>query len=322
MILRLSLYSLLLLLYHSPSFAQGYDTFRSIWFTNLQEASLQPDRVYQLDLSSQNLSVIPNVISQFKNLEALKLSDNNIRDIEQSLKTLTKLQFLELSGNKLTHIDCSQLYGSRDEITELYLRDNYIQRIDSSINVLRNLELLNLGNNKIKEFSNHIELTELRFLYIDINRLKDLPSFITRSHELRVLNINNNQIQKLSLDYPLHTFENINIGDNPCDSLYFGDGFDRLQTLIMDWIDIHPNIKLPQRIETLSMEHCNLNQLPQSCYTLRKLKELSVMQNKLDNIQPSPHWKKLRKLWIAGNPMNQKDIETLESFNIEVKLGY
>ncbi len=303
------------------SLAQGYDSYKSKWFTDISEASLYPDRVFQLDLSKQNLKEVPAEIAYFKNIEALKLSDNKIKTLDGVLRNLKNLEFVELSGNKLTHFDFNELYGSRHEITEIYMRDNYLSEIDTSINILSNLSILNLGNNRIKQIEPSVQIPELRYLYLDINRLTCIPDLIQSSTALRVLNLNNNQIEKLILNYPLHTFESINVGDNPCDSLVIGEGFDRVETMILDWLDISPDIQFPSRVKTLSLEHCNLNAVPESIYSLRKLKELSLLYNNLSALEISSDWKKMEKLWVGGNPLPPENLEKLISSDIDVKLG-
>jgi Leucine-rich repeat (LRR) protein len=85
------------------------DRNRERWITNLDEAFVEPERVYNLDLSGRGLDSISNYLTSFHNLEAVKLSDNRIRATGDQLSGLRKLQFLELSGNNLRQVDYSKL---------------------------------------------------------------------------------------------------------------------------------------------------------------------------------------------------------------------
>ena len=73
--------------------------FSEHWFSDLDEAKKQPEKVYYLDLSLQKLRSFPEVIFSFKNLKELHLSYNYWPSIPAGLSGLQHLELLDLSGN-------------------------------------------------------------------------------------------------------------------------------------------------------------------------------------------------------------------------------
>lgn len=71
--------------------------------TDLKQALINKTAVCHLDLSGQNLEILPVEIFQLINLEVLKLSSNNLDNIPGELAFLP-LQQLDLSNNNLTEI--------------------------------------------------------------------------------------------------------------------------------------------------------------------------------------------------------------------------
>ena len=74
-------------------------------FTSLAEARKNPDQVYKLDLSHQQLDSIPKEVFKFKNLKELDISGNNLSKIPQDIKTLKNLETLNLEENQLRNIN-------------------------------------------------------------------------------------------------------------------------------------------------------------------------------------------------------------------------
>ena len=61
--------------------------------------------VISLDLSDNNLSVIPDKVFLLPNLQKLDLKNNNIVEIPQEVEKLTKLKKLDVSNNKITTLN-------------------------------------------------------------------------------------------------------------------------------------------------------------------------------------------------------------------------
>ncbi len=61
-------------------------------------------KVICLNLSSNNISLVPSELSQLKNLTLLDVSSNGISSVPSELSQLTNLTYLSLYGNDLSSV--------------------------------------------------------------------------------------------------------------------------------------------------------------------------------------------------------------------------
>jgi hypothetical protein len=123
----------------------------------------------RIDISRQNLTVIPSFLYECKNLQFLNLSQNCIKEIPIELSRLKRLKVLDLSGNAINHIKAKTFD-------------------------LQNLEVLNLSRNYLKSLPKQIaNLKKLKKLILDSNQLEFLPKEIEYIKELKQLNITDNK---------------------------------------------------------------------------------------------------------------------------------
>ncbi len=299
---------ILLLLISCVSFnslSAQYDVNENKWFTDLEDALSEPDRVYKLDLSGQDLDKIPSELELFPNLDGLKLMNNHISEIGAELSENTRLEYLDLTGNQLQEIDFSVLSNSALNLTRLILRENLLENIDASINKLKFLSYLDLGGNFIETIDNEVNLRYLKYLGLDNNSLAEVPAVISNSKKLKSLNLNANSIEIFEIRV-LESLTALDLGDNPLKK--FNITISKLEKLILDWVDFNELelYPLPVSMEILSMEHCNLEAIPDFVFKMYKLEELSIMHNKITTINPEiANCNKLELLWIQGNDIEQ-----------------
>ncbi len=295
------------LFFASSLSAQYYLAKNNTWYTDLNEALKNPERVFLLDLSKKNLKEIPKAIGHFKNLEALILSDNHISEIGNSLSHLKKLQAIELNNNLIKEVDFTIFKNSKYTLQEIYLRNNQLSSIHDQINQLTELDILDLGENSIRSIDQNVFLAKLKWCLLDANELSETPFFLRHSPQLKVLNLNGNLISKFETASIWKQLEKLDLGGN--ENLVFGQLVfsNKLETLILDWIPLGAfNFDcLPNSLKTLSLEHCDLESIPTRLYDLKNLEQLSLMHNQLHSMQLDLlHWRKLKKCWIGGNPWN------------------
>src|ERR1035437_6005364 len=89
---------------YNPLSKEKYESVEETYFTFWDDALKNPDAVYKLRLTNQNLTAVPEGISKFKNLVSLDLSDNQITELPSELFSLTNLMELNLGNNQLTSI--------------------------------------------------------------------------------------------------------------------------------------------------------------------------------------------------------------------------
>ncbi len=70
-------------------------------YKNIDQADLNAEFVYSLDLSNQNLTKLPGEVLKYKNLKTLNLSNNQITELPAEIRFLKQLSTLILSNNPI-----------------------------------------------------------------------------------------------------------------------------------------------------------------------------------------------------------------------------
>ncbi|CAL0318863.1 unnamed protein product [Lupinus luteus] len=237
-----------------------------------------------LDLSDNNLNLVPSRLSNFKKIEYLDLSDNVIRGpIHDVLKNMTSIQFLDLSSNYLTSVPCS--FGGLKRLVHLALSMNDFTLMECSLSTI-------LTN-----------LCRLKALYFSYNKLGREPLGDTKlsgciTYDLEVLDLSNNEF-----------------------SGHFPSWFGRLKNL--NYLDLHSNFlygSIPSslgkmsKLETLYLSNNTLDgNLPNNIQQLTNLTTLDVSFNKFYGALPHSLGKlvKLRNLDLSNNYFNATIPQTL-----------
>lgn len=101
-------------------------------------------KIKYLNLSEQNLVVVPPEIGVLKNIEELLLAYNNIRRISPQLQFCKKLRRLDLTSNIIEQLP--YYIGNLQSLEELSLRDNRLSTLPNSLSRLKNLKTLDISN--------------------------------------------------------------------------------------------------------------------------------------------------------------------------------
>lgn len=122
-------------------------------YTSVEEALQQskPEDVCTLNLSGQNLTALPDGLSQFTNLVVLGLGDNNFTEIPVGLGELARLQNVGLTKNN-------------------------ISSLPQDITFLSNLKLIDLSENPISE--SDLKALKQSLPNTEIRYLEKMPAFI------------------------------------------------------------------------------------------------------------------------------------------------
>lgn len=116
-------------------------------YYSLEEASQNPEKVYKLNLSGQNLKAIPKEVFYFTNLQILDLSENKIEIVSPELGNLKRLQFLNLYKNRI-----KILPPEMQELTNLhtlYVAENRLTEIPAWVGGMGKLRTFNFAYNRI-----------------------------------------------------------------------------------------------------------------------------------------------------------------------------
>jgi len=165
-------------------------------YYTFEDAFLDSNSVYILDVSGNSIKTIPTQIKCLKKLQILNIDDNLVTNIPKEIGYLSNLQVLSLNNNDLSSIS-------------------------SEIGNLTNLEKISFTNNNLtklpKEFEN---LKNLRKINIDGNKFTSLPVQLFSLHNIAVIDASNNSINTISQGISnLENLQNLNLSNNLLNSL-------------------------------------------------------------------------------------------------------
>lgn len=297
-------------------------------FTDLQEALRNPERVHHLSLRNQNLRKVPTEVLRLVNLRSLDLSENKIRNLKGvSFAPLSHLQYLELADNQLSEIPEAFIDDLNPAELEVFnLSGNGLRSLPESINKLRFLEELLLADNKLLELP-PLRLKFLKLIRLDRNGLSTFPETLLQLAKLESINLNGNNIATLPEGLlRLNRLRFLNIGDNQLTDIPDFSSLSRLRTLIIDWnLFDDPDAVLRKvakvwTLEVLSAEQCGIEEIPAEIHAMRRLREFSLINNKIQWLPAElAKLKRLEKIWLSGNPFSNQE---LPRFGKNVKVIY
>lgn len=181
---------------------------------------------YRLDLSSQNLTKIPDGFIEYTQLRMLNLSANTNIDLEQflnqvpnpevlevlvldslnlktipaSIKRLTNLKHLSLNANPEAHFDQIFKTVTSLPLEFINLQNNDLEKLSPEIEGLKSLNSINLSGNRLQAAENYAilrNLPKLKSLWITNNQLNQLPPEIGQLSSLRNLYMEHNELTTL-----------------------------------------------------------------------------------------------------------------------------
>jgi internalin A len=148
-----------------------------------------------LDLSSLNLTAIPETVCQLVNLKELSLINNSIVAIPEALGQLANLQHLLLFHNE---IKAMQTVCQLSNLRTLDLSDNQIKDIPETVHQLSKLQALHLSMNRITVIPEALcQLANLQSLQLNSNHIAAIPETLSQLANLRELHLSNNQIRAI-----------------------------------------------------------------------------------------------------------------------------
>ncbi len=275
----------------------------------------------ELDLSSMQLTELPDSIGQLKQLRKLDLGHdwqkkeedkNRLTTLHPSLGQLTQLTELNLSSNQLTTLPPS--LGQLTQLTELNLSNNQLTTLPDSLGQLTQLTELNLSNNQLTTLPEWLgQLTQLTNLNLSNNQLTALPEWFKRLTKLQSVSLGGNPTREIpnilqSLKQ-LKRLELQNMGIR----------------IIPDWVSEFT------LLEYLSLSGNEVNEIPNSLGELQNLIALWLGSsnfggNQLTDLPESiAHLNKLKELKLYKNPLNpalQSAYDACKPSNYEPLFAY
>ncbi len=165
-------------------------------FTSLAEALKNPDKVYNLNLSDQNVTIPKEAWAKFTHLEILSFKNDHLKEIPQEIGQLKNLKVLDLSGNDFKSLPKS--FSNLNHLEELYLNDDKFLQFDKNtktLNLPKNLRILHLENDNLYNLPKEVyELKKLESLFLNDNKFIEVPKDMDGMKNLKQLDFHNNKI--------------------------------------------------------------------------------------------------------------------------------
>ena len=164
-------------------------------FYSLDEALKNPENVYRLNLSEQEIQVSDTVWSKFTNLQYLSLKNDHLKQIPSGVGYIKTLKVLDLSGNDFKVLPST--FINLSNLQELYINDDKYFKFEKNIPILSklpNLTSLHLENDGLKSLpKNTSSLSHLESLFLNDNQFKHFPSELNAIESLEYIDLHNNK---------------------------------------------------------------------------------------------------------------------------------
>jgi Leucine-rich repeat (LRR) protein len=253
------------------------------------------EKVTSLDLSQQELRVLPPEIACFSQLNKLDLSHNYLSELPEEIGQLRELEELKVNDNVLLSLPVT--IGQLKSLSDFQCAENQLTQVPNEICQLLELKSLHLSSNPIHILPDKMgKLQSLNYLYLDGCRLTSLPSSLGKIPFLIGLYLYGNCLSELP--------------SSLC----------KMQDLKFLSLQNNHLMALPEDIGTISslrslfVDGNNLKELPQSICSLTQLKRLSVSNNHLSLLpQGMQKLKQLIYFDCAGNFLDDLRLNNKET---------
>lgn len=209
---------------------ETFGTLSCLSFLNLSgnelsqlPASLFNINLSNLDLSKNQISVIPPEISKLSNsITCLNLSGNKIEACG-NISALKRLQNLDLSFNNLQFLGYSQDFAGFASLNTLNLSYNSLILMFLNENAsceFASLQTLDLKYNKLRSFCQFITAPKLKQLSLGCNQIINVSDILLSAPELAILDLKDNKLTEVPKSIlKLNSLKRLDISNNDIKSL-------------------------------------------------------------------------------------------------------
>lgn len=141
-----------------------------ITYTSLEEALLEPQRVYRLKLTKlPERDSLPEDLFKLTELRELTVKGCRLCVVNQRIGELTKLQYLNLDRNKLVRLP--ETIGRLTDLRLLIVSRNLIETFPNSIANLKNLSSIDAWDNPLYVLPDSITMLEKTLKTLDLRQI-------------------------------------------------------------------------------------------------------------------------------------------------------
>ncbi|MBP5973231.1 leucine-rich repeat domain-containing protein [Brasilonema sp. CT11] len=226
---------------------------------------------------ANNLSALPAEIGQLDHLEELQVVDNRLSCLPAEIGQLTNLQSLDLCFNRLSALPAEIVQLTK--VQSLNLSNNQLSALPAEIGQLTKVQTLNLSSNQLSALPAEIgQLTNLQSLHLSYNQLSALPAEIGQLTNLQSLHLRINQLSALPAEIvQLTNLQSLHLSYNQLSAL-------------------PAEIGQLTNLQTLDLWGNQLNSLPKEIGRLTKITDLRLDDNPLTSLPPEIRTKESRAI--------------------------
>ncbi|KAJ0181089.1 hypothetical protein K1T71_003174 [Dendrolimus kikuchii] len=148
------------------------------------------DKLRNLDLSKNKISVLPDEICKLKTLKQLNLETNKLEVLPNSLVNVKKLEMLNVSNNMISLLP--QSFANLSNLKQVYLNNNKFNIFPKQLLGLHNLEVVELSNNKITEIPYGMAEFYAAELNLSQNEISAIGEDMHQAPRLKILRLEEN----------------------------------------------------------------------------------------------------------------------------------
>jgi len=151
------------------------------WICHPKAASLLTNcpTLERLDLSYNQLYVLPDIVLQLRQLKALKLDNNYLKELPLALFALPQLETLDVKHNQINALPENLPSLESIRLSKLLISHNHLQTLPQQWQNFEHLNHLDIRHNQLKFLPDNLgELPQLETLEINHNQIMVLPEYL------------------------------------------------------------------------------------------------------------------------------------------------
>ncbi|MEG5067249.1 leucine-rich repeat domain-containing protein [Microcoleus sp. B3-A4] len=246
----------------------------------------RPEGAIELDLSSLELTELPDALASLTQLQELDLSENQLTELPEAIRSLTQLRQLDLYNNPLTEVP--EALASLTQLRWLDLSENQLTELPEAISSLTQLQQLYLYNNQLTELPEALaSLSQLQRLDLSENQLTELPEALASLTQLQLLDLQNNQLTELPEALAsLTQLQELDLSGNQL-------------------TELPGTLASLAQLQLLDLSQNQLRELPEVIASLTELQGLNLSKNQLRELPEAlASLTELQGLNLSNNPLN------------------